>query len=890
MMAGIATFVPSQPQSSDDWDCLVDVTCCVIRAGHSDKSFDSQPISDKDGPPSIIAPAQTVEVWYGLAYGVLRIDKRPLDVNARLNSDTTAPPATRSNTASPSKPLPSPRAVHSCPGTPLRPKRSLWQRLWRNHDDTMSHGHEDDDVETVVDLTKTDNQPSCLLHHEDDVWMGTSNGLIKVIDAKTRKVKDNLSCHNAAVTTMIIDDTDDRRVWSLSHRNHLVCWNTSTRCPLINLSLKSALSASQPVSSMLACNDQLWLAFNGDLVAVAKDRPNRIAHRLTLRESQSSAKAGNNNTHDDHGGTISTATSTGHSGDINLNELATVKLAMKLAEGMVRVIMAAAMQMVRASLNPDQDDNEISSQTQVPSNTTACLDHYVDNICLGVADEIWTCSKRHSSLQVIDLRQRLRLVTWVVEESGLLHLLAAGTALWAAAASGALYAWHMKSKDPLLRLTLHQSAISCLALSPCQDYLLTASGDPHPQLLVHSVWTLLERNDNHDVISQRIMPTDTDVQGPPAEPEAVVRRARLDESAPPPRSRLAAEYDDYGFRRAPVKDSWEPPMSPVALHCHLEAVDLSRLEHEDKWREAIATINANPEPELPQTLDQRRLFRYGIPVQHRKEAWLHLIEARIGELRRFKEREDNYYHSILEYKRNTPNPYAMAIKLDLLRTFPSNLYFQSFDAPCVLRLQRVLTAFAWHHPNIGYCQGLNLLAAFLLLYLDEQDAFWGLLTLVENVMEWEYYRFPMLGSHIDLRIFSDLVDVQLPQLSQHFKDMQFDLKATSFSWFFTAFVGTLPTECVMRIWDAFLAEGRVVLFRYGLAVLRCHADKLLAIDDLLALHTYMRTDLQHYSDVNRLTELAFNIPNMNVDTFIQSRQIQYRKQCTQDLAADNLSD
>ena len=57
-------------------------------------------------------------------------------------------------------------------------------------------------------------------------------------------------------------------------------------------------------------------------------------------------------------------------------------------------------------------------------------------------------------------------------------------------------------------------------------------------------------------------------------------------------------------------------------------------------------------------------------------------------------------------------------------------------------------------PPPGYCQGLNLLAAFLLLYLDEQDVFWGLLALVEDVMQWEYYRFPMLGSHIDLRIFS----------------------------------------------------------------------------------------------------------------------------------------
>jgi hypothetical protein len=46
------------------------------------------------------------------------------------------------------------------------------------------------------------------------------------------------------------------------------------------------------------------------------------------------------------------------------------------------------------------------------------------------------------------------------------------------------------------------------------------------------------------------------------------------------------------------------------------------------------------------------------------QAWLYLIEARVGSLRRFKEREENYYQSILDYKRDTPNPYAMDIKVE----------------------------------------------------------------------------------------------------------------------------------------------------------------------------------------------------------------------------------
>jgi hypothetical protein len=37
----------------------------------------------------------------------------------------------------------------------------------------------------------------------------------------------------------------------------------------------------------------------------------------------------------------------------------------------------------------------------------------------------------------------------------------------------------------------------------------------------------------------------------------------------------------------------------------------------------------------------------------------------------------------------------------------------------VQKLRRVLVAYSWQNPNVGYCQGMNLLAALALLFLDE---------------------------------------------------------------------------------------------------------------------------------------------------------------------------
>lgn len=45
----------------------------------------------------------------------------------------------------------------------------------------------------------------------------------------------------------------------------------------------------------------------------------------------------------------------------------------------------------------------------------------------------------------------------------------------------------------------------------------------------------------------------------------------------------------------------------------------------------------------------------------------------------------------------------------------------------------VLVAYSMFNTEIGYCQGMNNLAAILLMYLgDEETAFWGMHSLITN--------------------------------------------------------------------------------------------------------------------------------------------------------------
>ena len=59
------------------------------------------------------------------------------------------------------------------------------------------------------------------------------------------------------------------------------------------------------------------------------------------------------------------------------------------------------------------------------------------------------------------------------------------------------------------------------------------------------------------------------------------------------------------------------------------------------------------------------------------------------------------------------------IDKDLLRTYPTHPFFDAADAPMIAPMRRVLIAFVAFHPEISYCQGLNFIAALLLLHGDE---------------------------------------------------------------------------------------------------------------------------------------------------------------------------
>lgn len=61
---------------------------------------------------------------------------------------------------------------------------------------------------------------------------------------------------------------------------------------------------------------------------------------------------------------------------------------------------------------------------------------------------------------------------------------------------------------------------------------------------------------------------------------------------------------------------------------------------------------------------------------------------------------------------------------------------------------------------------MNLLAALLLLiYPDEEDAFWMLASVLERTLPSDYYSSQLLVSQADQRVLQDLIQLALPDVS-----------------------------------------------------------------------------------------------------------------------------
>ena len=369
---------------------------------------------------------------------------------------------------------------------------------------------------------------------------------------------------------------------------------------------------------------------------------------------------------------------------------------------------------------------------------------------------------------------------------------------------------------------------------------------------------------------------------------------------PPPVRPPTATRDQYGFRKASRDvtveqyDAWWADYAPF------------QQRRTRKWVELLHAHGLparQPTKFPPRSAKVQRYVRKGLPPAWRGAAWFHYAGGH-----EFLWAHPGHYAALVLKAQTAALAPAdkEAIERDLHRTFPDNVHFKpdppppssptassspppspaSLSAPppdempLLSALRRVLSAFAVDHPRVGYCQSLNFVAGLLLLFLPEERAYW-LLHIITTQYLPGTHDLSLEGANVDVwclmialrdaapavwaAIGGDADDdagtgphsaPPAPANGHRPSTKPPPVSLCTTSWFMSLFIGTLPPESVLRVWDVLFYDGAKTLFRVALAVFRLGAPQLRAVADPLEAFPVVQGLPRRMLDARALLEAA----------------------------------
>jgi hypothetical protein len=81
------------------------------------------------------------------------------------------------------------------------------------------------------------------------------------------------------------------------------------------------------------------------------------------------------------------------------------------------------------------------------------------------------------------------------------------------------------------------------------------------------------------------------------------------------------------------------------------------------------------------------------------------------------------------------------------------------------------------------------------------------------------------------------------------------------AWFMSCFIGTLPIETVLRVWDVFFYEGSRTLFRIALTLFKLGEREIKAVQDPMEMFGVVQTFPRRMLDCNTLMETCYKRRN-----------------------------
>uniref|UniRef100_G3WR22 USP6 N-terminal like n=1 Tax=Sarcophilus harrisii TaxID=9305 RepID=G3WR22_SARHA len=220
----------------------------------------------------------------------------------------------------------------------------------------------------------------------------------------------------------------------------------------------------------------------------------------------------------------------------------------------------------------------------------------------------------------------------------------------------------------------------------------------------------------------------------------------------------------------------------------------------------------------------RRIYK-GIPLQLRGEVWSLLLE-----IPKMKEETRDLYDK-LKHRARGCSPDIRQIDLDVNRTYRDHIMFRDRYGVKQQSLFHVLAAYSIYNTEVGYCQGMSQITALLLMYMNEEDAFWALVKLLSGP-KYAMHGFFVQGFPKLLRFqehHEKILKKFLSKLKQHLDSQEIYTSFYTMKWFFQCFLDRTPFTLNLRIWDIYILEGERVLTAMSYTILKLHRKHLMKL-------------------------------------------------------------
>ncbi len=185
--------------------------------------------------------------------------------------------------------------------------------------------------------------------------------------------------------------------------------------------------------------------------------------------------------------------------------------------------------------------------------------------------------------------------------------------------------------------------------------------------------------------------------------------------------------------------------------------------------------------------------RKGVPNELRGVVWQLLTGSR--ELRL---RNRGLYEDLL----TGSTPCEVDIIRDVSRTFPQHIHYCQRHGLGQRQLYRVLKAYSLYDAETGYVQGMAYIAAIMLMYVSEEEAFWLLVAVMKGAgghepLEGLFAAGLPLVQQCLFQLEGMILSVA-PKLGAHLKAENADPTMYATQWFITLFSYSLPFDVVVR--------------------------------------------------------------------------------------------